>query len=725
MGIKIALVGNANSGKSTFFNALTGSNQSLKKWHDVTLDRKTGRLKRHKSARIVELPDIYSLSPDTMEEVIAREYLIDEEPDVILNVVDGTNLEKSLYLTTQLLELGIPVVVAVNMKDLVKKSGDRINIKELSRKLGCYVTEVCAVRRKGIADTTDMLIEAAQSTRRVLPQHHFSVEVERALTEISLLALKTVNPNRKKWYALKLFERDKKITKKADITERTKDLIDKEVKRAEEKLGLDAVSILNKERYEYISSVVRTCYKKSEEKKKPSFTQKADKIALHRWAAIPVFLFIMFLVYAVTFTAGIFLRNLTDIIIMSESWNFLGMEDMAVPGIAEFFRSWFSDMGSPEWLPSLVIDGVLKSISVLLGFLPPMIIMYILLGYLESSGYLKRVAVIFDLIFRKAGLSGMSAIPFIMGAGDNIMGTISGDIIKSDRDKKMTVITSSFMPDIAKLPFITMMAAALFDGSPFTAVSAYMIGIAAVLISGMFLRKTSVFSGNPVPFVYELPDYHKPRFKDVFQTARDRCGEFMKKAALIIIISSMLLWAGSKFGITDGEFGFNANMAFSESILYRIFENISVIFSPLGFGDAKASVAVFMGFFGKENISAVMTEADFQNLAPLGSFCFMVFNLLCTPSVAAIGAVRKEMNNMKWTLFTVAYQCGFAYAVSLAIYQFGSIFTGALQGEYAVYHIVGIIVSFGLMFFMGLMIFMPYKESKTLVYNFPKKKRRK
>ena len=724
MGIKIALVGNANSGKSTLFNALTGSNQSLTKWHDVTLERKIGKLKRHKSARIVELPDIYSLSPNTMEEVIAREYILDEEPDVILNVVDGTNLEKSLYLTTQLLELGMPVVVAVNMKDIVKKNGDLINIKELSRKLGCYVTEVCAVRRKGIADMTDMLIEAAQSTRRVLPQHHFSVEVERALTEISLLALKTVNPNRKKFYALKLFERDKKITKKADITERTKDLIDKEVKRAEEKLGLDAESILNKERYEYISAVVRTCYKKSEEKKKPSFTEKADRIALNRWAAIPVFLFIMFVVYAVTFTAGIFLRNFIDTVIMSESWNFLGMEDMAVPGIAQFFRSWFSDMGSPAWLPSLVIDGGMKSISVVLGFLPMLIIMYVLLGYLESSGYFKRVSVIFDLIFRKAGLSGMAVIPMIMGAGDNIMGISSCDIIKSDRDKKMSVITSSFMPDIAKMSFIPIMAAALFDGSPFTAVSAYFIGIAAVLVSGMFLRKTSMFSGNPVPFIFELPDYHKPRFKDVFQNVRKRCGEFMKKAGLIIFLSSMFFWAGSKFGITDGSFGFNAEMEFSESILYKIFESMSIVFAPLGFGSAKASAAVFTGFFGKENIAVIMTETDFQTLAPLGAFCFMVFNILCTPNISAIGALRKEMNNMKWTFLAVAYQCGFAYAVSLAVYQFGSIFTGALQGENAVYHIVGIIISFGLVFFMGLMIFMPLKESKTLVYTFPKKKRK-
>ncbi len=691
MGIKIALVGNGGSGKSTLFNALTGSNQSLKKWHDVTLDRKIGRLKRHKSARIVELPDIYSLSPNTMEEVIAREYLIDEEPDVILNVVDGTNLEKSLYLTTQLLELGMPVVVAVNMKDIVEKNGDQINIKELSRKLGCYVTEVCAVKRKGIADTTDMLIEAAQSTRRVLPQHHFSVEVERALTEISLLALKTVNPNRKKFYALKLFERDKKITKKADITERTKDLIDKEVKRAEEKLGLDAVSILNKERYEYISSVVRTCYKKNEEKKKTSFTEKADKIALNRWAAIPVFLFIMFLIYAVTFTAGIFLKNFIDTVIMSDSWNFLGMEDMTVPGIAQFFRSWFSDMGSPAWLPSLVVDGGLKSISVVLGFLPTVIIMYILLGYVESSGYLKRIAVIFDVIFKKAGMSGVAVIPFIMGAGDNIMGTLSCDLIKSDRDKKMSVITSSFMPDVAKLPFISMMAAA---------------------------------SGNPVPFALELPDYRKPRWKDVFMTARERCGGFFKKAGLIIFLSSMALWAGSKFGITDGTFGFNADMQFSESILYQIFESFSVVFAPLGFGVPKASAAVFMGIFGKENIALIMTESDFKALAPLGAFCFMVFNLLCMPSISAIGAVRKEMNNMKWTLLTFAYQCGFAYAVSLAIYQFGSVFTGALQGENAVYHIIGVIISFGLLFFMGLMIFMPYKDSKTLIYTFPKKKRK-
>ena len=724
MGIKIALVGNGGSGKSTLFNALTGSNQSLKKWHDITLDRKIGRLKRHKSARIVELPDIYSLSPNTMEEVIAREYLIDEEPNVILNVVDGTNLEKSLYLTTQLLELGMPVVVAVNMKDIVEKNGDQINIKELSRKLGCYVTEVCAVKRKGIADTTDMLIEAAQSTRRVLPQHHFSVEVERALTEISMLALKTVNPNRKKYYALKLFERDKKITKKADITERTKDLIDKEVKRAEEKLGLDAVSILNKERYEYISSVVRTCYKKNEEKKKPSFTEKADKIALNRWAAIPVFLFIMFLIYAVTFTAGIFLKNFIDTVIMSESWNFLGMEDMTVPGIAQFFRSWFSDMGSPAWLPSLVIDGGLKSISVVLGFLPTVIIMYILLGYVESSGYLKRTAVIFDVIFKKAGMSGAAVIPLVMGAGDNIMGTLSCDLIKSDRDKKMSVITSSFMPDIAKLPFISMMAAALFDGSPFMVISAYLIGIAAVLISGMFLRKTSLFSGNPVPFALELPDCHKPRWKDVFITARKRCGNFFKKAGLIIFLSSMALWAGSKFGITDGTFGFNADMQFSESILYQIFESFSVVFAPLGFGVPKASAAVFMGIFGKENIALIMTESDFKALAPLGAFCFMVFNLLCMPSIAAIGAVRKEMNNMKWTLLTVAYQCGFAYAVSLAIYQFGSIFMGALQGENAVYHIIGVIISFGLLFFIGLMIFMPYKDAKTLIYTFPKKKQK-
>ena len=725
MGIKIALVGNPNSGKSTLFNALTGSNQSLKKWHDVTLDRKIGKLKRHKSARIVELPGIYSLSPHTLEEVIAREYLLDEEPDVILNVVDGTNLEKSLYLTTQLLELGMPVVVAVNMKDMIRKKGDEINIKELSRKLGCHVTEVCAVKRKGIADTTDMLIEVAQSTRRILPQHHFSVEVERALTEISMLALKTVNPNRKKWYALKLFERDKKITKKADITERTKDLIEKEVKRAEEKLGLDAESILNKERYEYIAAVVKSCYKRNEEKKKASFTKKADKLIMDRWAAIPIFFVIMSAVYAVTFPLGSFLGDWLRDVILSDGWNFLGMEEMRIPGIAGLLNTWFTDMGSPSWLLSLVIDGVMKSICNILCIMPTMLIMFILLGFLESSGYFKRVAVIFDVVFRKAGLSGISIVPFIMGAGSNIMGTVSCDLVKNDRDKKMSAVTASFMPDLAKLPFITAIGTALFDNSLLTAISAYFIGAAAVFISGMFLRKTSIFSGNPVPFAYELPDYHQPRWKDVFQTVRDRCREFTRKAGLIILISSMILWAGSKFGITEGEFGFNAELPFSDSIIYLIFENISMLFAPLGFGNATASAAVFMGFFGKENITAIMSEGDFQSFAPLGAVCFMVFNLLCTPNFAVIGALKKEMNNMKWTLFAAAYQCGFAYAVSMMIYQFGSMFSGALQSEYAVYYIVGIIISAGLLFFMGLMIFMPYKDSKTLIYTFPNKKQNK
>ena len=724
MGIKIALVGNPNSGKSTLFNALTASNQSLKKWHDVTLERKIGRLKRHKSARIVELPEIYSLSPHTMEEVIAREYLLDEEPDVILNVVDGTNLEKSLYLTTQLLELGMPVVVAVNMKDVIQKNGDRINIKELSRKLGCYVTEVCAVKRKGIADTTDMLIEAAQSTRRILPQHHFSVEVERALTEISMLALKTVNPNRKKWYALKLFERDKKITKKADITERTKDLIEKEVKRAEEKLGLDAESILNKERYEYISAVVKSCYQKNDEKKKLSFTKKADKLIMDRWAAIPIFFLIMAAVYAITFPLGNFLGNWLRDIILSDGWNFLGMEEMRIPGIAGLLNTCFTDMGSPSWLPSLVIDGVMKSICNVLYIMPTMLIMFILLGFLESSGYFKRVAVIFDVVFRKAGLSGISTVPLIMGAGSNTMGTVSCDLVKNDRDKKMSVITSSFMPDLSKLPFITAIGAAVFDNSLLTAVSAYFISLAAVFISGMFLRKTSLFSGNPVPFIYELPDYRKPRFKDVFQTARQRCRDFTKTAGIIIIISSMALWAGLNFGITEGQFGFNAELPFSDSIIYLIFENLAVIFSPLGFGNANTSVGAFIGLFGKENITSVISESYLQSLTPLSAVCFMIFNLLCIPNFAVIGAVKKEMNNIKWTLFAVAYQFGFAYAISFIIYQFGSIFSGALQGEYAVYYIVGIIISAGLLFFMGLMIFMPYKDSKTLIYTFPKKKRK-
>lgn len=723
MGIKVALVGNPNSGKTTFFNALTGSDQSCRYWYNTTLEKKSGRCKRRKSIRIVELPDIYSLSPYTLEEVIARDYLLDDSPDVILNIIDGTNLERSLLLTVQLMELGIPVVAAVNRMDILKKNGDQINTKELGRRLGCRVVEVCAYKGKGMADTKDAITEAAQSTRRILPQQHFSPDVEKALTEISQLALKTVDPRRKKWFAVKLFERDKKILKKADITERTKDLIDKEAIKTESKFGMDTESLIIAERYDYIKAVVRSCYKKNEENHLPDISDKIDKIVLNRWASLPIFFAVMLLVCTIAvmplsmfggISPGTFLGDWLKNGILGKGFYLFGAEDMYVPGLGNFLESWLTEMGSPDWLHSLIMDGILVGVGTLLAFIPQMVLLFLLTGFLESCGYMARVALIFDRIFRWFGLSGMSAVSLFVGSMDSTAGIMAADTVKNDRDRKMTVIASSFVPSGTKFPLITTAAAALFDGSPLVMVCAYFAGILCAAVSGMMLKKTSLFAGNPVPFVMELPKYHMPRMGHIFRCMWQRVTAFLKKSWLIILISSLALWAGMRFGRTGEEFGFNASLPLNDSVLGILCANIAWLFAPLGFGDRKACTAVIMGLFSKEHIVSLIGTADFQAMAPLAGCSFLMFNLLCLSSFAAVGAVKKELNSIKWTLFAIVWQFLFAYAVSLMIYQFGSALTGALGGEYAIYHIVGLIISIGLLFFIILMFFMPYKESLSL-----------
>lgn len=845
MGIKIALAGNPNCGKTTLFNALTGSNQFVGNWPGVTVEKKSGKLKKHNSVQIIDLPGIYSLSPYTLEEVVARNYLIDESPDVILNIIDGTNLERNLYLTTQLLELGIPVVAAVNMMDLVQKNGDQINIKELSRKLGCPVVEISALKGKGITEAAETAIEAAKSTHRVLPQHHFSDDVEKALTEISLLALKTVHPDKKKWYAIKLFERDDKIMAKADITERTKDLIDMEVSKVEAKLDDDAESIITNERYEYIASVIKSCYKKKSGEKLTT-SDKIDRVVTNRWAALPIFVVVMFLVYSIAsmpipmpwgdslgtvltdwandgvFGDGWYLfgigrgeyedamseyaadhlwndkefttiletavsRNLTGVADIQDTMNdedyggfeeamdmygsvveediaenttvysvalekqgidpadfeeaaengeepFTAIFDEAlgedaedvpdnadygvwIPGIGGLLDGWLTSINCADWLQSLIMDGIVGGVGAVLGFVPQMLLLFIMLAILESCGYMARVAFIMDRIFRKFGLSGKSFIPMLIGTGCGVPGIMASRTIENDRDRKMTIMTTTFIPCGAKLPIITMIAVALFNGSPLVMVSAYFIGAAAIVISGIMLKKTAMFAGDPAPFVMELPAYHLPTFGNVMRSMWERGWSFIKKAGTIILLSSIIIWAGSVFGWTDGAFGFNADLELSDSILGKIGEGIMWIFAPLGFNNAQATIATIMGLVAKEEVVGVFGVLDFKGLAPLAAYSFLVFNLLCAPCFAAIGAIRREMNSAKWTWFAIGYQTVFAYAVSLMIYQFGSAFTGALAGEYAVAHVIGLIAAIGVFAFMCFMLFKPYKEAKTLKYS--------
>ena len=797
MSIRIALAGNPNSGKTTLFNALTGSNQFVGNWPGVTVEKKEGKLKKHDGVIITDLPGIYSLSPYTLEEVVARNYLLSERPDAILNIVDGTNLERNLYLTTQLTELGIPVVIAVNMMDVVRKSGDKINFEELSRELGCKIVEVSALKGDGITEAAEAALEAAQNTKTV-PQHTFTGAVEHALAHIEEAAVHDMPDEQQRWYAIKIFERDDKVLEQLKISDEVKAHIEEDIAAAESELDDDAESIITNERYIYIAHILKSCYKKKN-KGKLSVSDKIDKVVTNRWAALPIFAVIMFLVYYISVsTVGTWVTDFTNDGLFGDGWHLFGIgtsqyeaditeyakdnvwtdefvakvkaaeaagvvgatdikeaieaEDFGsfdeaygsygdslinegydvseiydaalgeeaegvpdtseygvwVPGIGVLASQGLESIGCADWLESMLVDGIIGGVGAVLGFVPQMIVLFILLAFLEACGYMARIAFVLDRIFRKFGLSGKSFIPMLIGTGCGVPGIMASRTIENERDRRMTIMTTTFIPCGAKLPIIALIASALFGGAWWVAPSAYFVGIAAIVISGIMLKKTKMFAGDPAPFVMELPAYHWPTVGNVLRSMWERSWSFIKKAGTIILLASIVIWAGSMFGVENGKFLFSLDMELENSVLGMIGNGIKWIFAPLGFGSIKATIATIMGLVAKEEVVGVFGVLDFEELSQLAAYSFLVFNLLCAPCFAAIGAIRREMNSAKWTWFAVGYQCVFAYAISLMVYQIGSVFTGNLN-------VIGLIAAVLVLAFMVYMLFFKkYKEADRL-----------
>ena len=797
MDLRIALAGNPNSGKTTLFNALTGSNQFVGNWPGVTVEKKEGKLKKHNDVVITDLPGIYSLSPYTLEEVVARNYLITERPDAILNIIDGTNLERNLYLTTQLTELGIPVVVAINMMDVVKKNGDKINTEELSRELGCKVVEISALKGTGIMDAAEAAIDAAQNGKTV-PMHTFSGTVEHALAHIEEAAVHNLPEEQQRWYAIKIFERDDKVLEQIKLDKSVLEHIETDIKAVEDELDDDAESIITNERYVYIGQIIKGCYKKKSAGKL-STSDKIDKVVTNRFAALPIFAVVMFLVYYIAVsTVGTFATDWANDGLFGDGWHLFGigtsayddaMTDYAVnnvwtdemislvnaaadkgvigaediqgaiadedfgafdeaygsyadslaeegfdisaiydtalgeeaegvpdpseygvwvPGIPVLAENGLEAVNCPEWLNSLLIDGIIGGVGAVLGFVPQMLVLFILLAFLESCGYMARIAFVLDRIFRKFGLSGKSFIPMLIGTGCGVPGIMASRTIENERDRRMTIMTTTFIPCGAKLPIIALIASALFGGAWWVAPSAYFIGIAAIIISGIMLKKTKMFAGDPAPFVMELPAYHWPTVGNVLRSMWERAWSFIKKAGTIILLSSIIIWAGSCFGMMDGSFAFSTEMELEDSVLGMIGNALCWIFAPLGFGNIKATVATIMGLVAKEEVVGVFGVLDFEGMTQLAAYSFLVFNLLCAPCFAAIGAIKREMNSAKWTWFAIGYQCVFAYAISLMIYQFGSVFTGGLN-------VIGLIAAIAVLAVMVYMLFIKkYSEATKL-----------
>ena len=797
MDLRIALAGNPNSGKTTLFNALTGSNQFVGNWPGVTVEKKEGKLKKHNDVVITDLPGIYSLSPYTLEEVVARNYLITERPDAILNIIDGTNLERNLYLTTQLTELGIPVVVAINMMDVVKKNGDKINTEELSRELGCKVVEISALKGTGIMDAAEAAIDAAQNGKTV-PMHTFSGTVEHALAHIEEAAVHNLPEEQQRWYAIKIFERDDKVLEQIKLDKSVLEHIETDIKAVEDELDDDAESIITNERYVYIGQIIKGCYKKKSAGKL-STSDKIDKVVTNRFAALPIFAVVMFLVYYIAVsTVGTFATDWANDGVFGDGWHLFGigtsayddaMTDYAVnnvwtdemislvnaaadkgvigaediqgaiadedfgafdeaygsyadslaeegfdisaiydtalgeeaegvpdpseygvwvPGIPVLAENGLEAVNCPEWLNSLLIDGIIGGVGAVLGFVPQMLVLFILLAFLESCGYMARIAFVLDRIFRKFGLSGKSFIPMLIGTGCGVPGIMASRTIENERDRRMTIMTTTFIPCGAKLPIIALIASALFGGAWWVAPSAYFIGIAAIIISGIMLKKTKMFAGDPAPFVMELPAYHWPTVGNVLRSMWERAWSFIKKAGTIILLSSIIIWAGSCFGMMDGSFTFSTEMELEDSVLGMIGNALCWIFAPLGFGNIKATVATIMGLVAKEEVVGVFGVLDFEGMTRLAAYSFLVFNLLCAPCFAAIGAIKREMNSAKWTWFAIGYQCVFAYAISLMIYQFGSVFTGGLN-------VIGLIAAIAVLAVMVYMLFIKkYSEATKL-----------
>lgn len=708
MGIKIALAGNPNAGKTTLFNALTGSNQFVGNWPGVTVEKKEGKLKGQKDVIITDLPGIYSLSPYTLEEVVARNYLIQERPDAILNIVDGTNLERNLYLTTQLVELGIPVVVAINMMDVVRKNGDQIRKEQLAKELGCQVVEISALKGTGVVEAAAVAVSAAQSKTPMIPQHKFGGCVEHALAHIEEAFLHDVPEEQQRWYAIKIFERDEKVLEQLQIPERTKEHMEKDIAATEQEMDDDAESIITNERYLYIASIIKDCLKK----KKTGMTtsDKIDRIVTNRWLALPIFAVVMFIVYYVSVTTV-------------GTWVTDFMNDT-------LFGGWITDgadyllesIHCVDWLQSLIVDGIIGGVGAVLGFVPQMLVLFLFLAFLESCGYMARIAFVMDRIFRKFGLSGKSFIPMLIGTGCGVPGIMASRTIENARDRRMTIMTTTFIPCGAKVPIIGLIAGALFGNAGWVATSAYFIGVGAIIVSGIMLKKTKLFSGDPAPFVMELPAYHMPTTGSVLRSMWERGWSFIKKAGTIILLSTIVLWFLMGFGMENGSFGMVEDI--DNSILAVIGSAIAWIFTPLGWGDWKAAVAAVTGLIAKENVVAtygslyhfageVSENGDeiwgqfAASFSALAGYSFLVFNLLCAPCFAAMGAIKREMNNAKWTAFAIGYQCVFSYAVSLCIYQIGSIFTGNVN-------MIGLIAAIAIIAFMIYMLVRPYKESNKL-----------
>lgn len=793
MSIKIALAGNPNCGKTTLFNALTGSNQFVGNWPGVTVEKKEGKLKKHSEVVITDLPGIYSLSPYTLEEVVARNYLIQERPDAILNIIDGTNLERNLYLTTQLTELGIPVVVAVNMMDVVKKNGDKINIAELSRELGCKVVEISALKGTGITEAAEAAMEAARGVKTV-PQHSFSGVVEHALAHIEEAAVHTMPEEQQRWYAVKIFERDDKVLEQLRLPSDVLSHIEDDIQAAESEMDDDAESIITNERYVYIASIIKGCYKKKSAGKL-SASDKIDKVVTNRFLALPIFALVMFVVYFVSVTTvGSWATDWANDGVFGDGWHITGAGDyddamnayaeqyvwtadvvdaveaaakqevvgagdvlkaiedkdfgafdeaygsygdslaeagfdisetvdaaleadgvpdtadygIYVTGLPVLIESGLDAIHCADWLKSLILDGIVGGVGAVLGFVPQMLVLFIFLAFLESCGYMARIAFVMDRIFRRFGLSGKSFIPMLIGTGCGVPGIMASRTIENERDRRMTIMTTTFIPCGAKLPIIALIAGALFGGAGWVAPSAYFIGIAAIIISGIMLKKTKMFAGDPAPFVMELPAYHWPTVGNVLRSMWERASSFIKKAGTIILLSSIVIWAGSHLGtLSTGGFGFDTEMELESSILGVIGNAIKWIFAPLGFGSIKATIATIMGLVAKEEVVGVFGVLDFEGMTQLAAYSFLIFNLLCAPCFAAIGAIKREMNSAKWTWFAIGYQCGFAYAISLIVYQLGMLFSG--QGS-----LIGVIAALVVLAFLLFMLFRPYKESNKL-----------
>lgn len=710
MSVKIALAGNPNCGKTTLFNALTGSNQFVGNWPGVTVEKKEGKLKGHKDVTIMDLPGIYSLSPYTLEEVVARNYLINERPDAIINIVDGTNIERNLYLSTQIMELGIPVVMAVNMMDLVEKVGDKIHTDKLSKLLGCEVVEISALKGTGIQKAAEKAISLAERKNEVTPVHEFDSKVEDAITTVGTMLGMDIPEAQKRFFAIKLLEKDDKIK------EQMKQVPDvsNEIKALEDAFDDDTESIITNERYVYISSIIGKCVTKGR-KGGMTVSDKIDRIVTNRWLALPIFAVVMFIVYYVSITTvGGFLTDWTNDVLFG---------DIIPPAIEKALVA----VNCADWLQGLILDGIVAGVGAVLGFVPQMLVLFIFLAFLEGCGYMARVAFIMDRIFRKFGLSGKSFIPMLIGSGCGVPGVMASRTIESDRDRKMTIMTTTFVPCGAKLPIIALIAGAFFNNAGWVAWSAYFVGVAAIICSGIILKKTKMFSGEPAPFVMELPAYHMPTVGNVLRSMWERGWSFIKKAGTIILLSTIILWFLMSFGWADGKFGMLEAEQLNDSILASIGNVIAPIFAPLGWTKAgegwKMAVAAITGLIAKENVVATFGmlfgfaevaedgSEIWGNLAqvmtPIAAYGFLVFNLLCAPCFAAMGAIKREMNNAKWFWFAIGYQCGLAYIVSLCIYQFGTLFTG---GGFGLWTVVAVVLLIAFLY----MLFRPYKESKSL-----------